>query len=92
MIWFFNRLVRERIFPLAGYFGRLMSFSASVFTQAVDVWVCWRLVRGLFYPVSGWFGHVGGLSEGVLSSRWVFWALNVREALFSSTVWMFWAS
>lgn len=48
MIWFFNRLVRERIFPLAGYFGRLMSFSASVFTQAVDVWVCWRLVRGCF--------------------------------------------
>ena len=39
MIWFFNRLVRERIFPLAGYFGRLMSFSASVFTQAVDVCV-----------------------------------------------------
>lgn len=53
------------------------------------MFVCWRLVRGLFYPVSGWFGRVGGLSEGVLSSRWVFWALNVREALFSSTVWMF---
>ena len=48
--------------------------------------------QGLFYPVSGWFGRVGVLSEGVLSSRWVFWALNVREALFSSTVWMFWAS
>ena len=69
-----------------------MSFLSSVFIQLVGGLGVLAARQGLFYPVSGWFGRVGGLSEGVLSSRWVFWALNVREALFSSTVWMFWAS